>query len=200
MATDPNIPQPPPEIRKNIEKRYHLDWPAHKQYAHYMSGLIPFVGDKGFAIDLGHSMKRTQTVQEIRSEIKLSKTEATRNARDLGRQVAQAAGFGMMAGLGVGLLDGLSADEALRLVRGFGDGAGSTSTSTSTSRAAAPSAAGLSAASPLQVLGAEASGCTKCRLAGGRTQVVFGRGNPASDLVVPVATRGAKFLRQPWVE
>jgi uracil-DNA glycosylase family 4 len=30
---------------------------------------------------------------------------------------------------------------------------------------------------------AEASGCTKCRLATGRTQVVFGVGNPAADLL-----------------
>jgi oligopeptide transport system permease protein len=54
-----------PEVRRNIEKRYHLDWPAWKQYAHYMSGLIPFAGDHGWKPDLGHSMKRSQTVGEI---------------------------------------------------------------------------------------------------------------------------------------
>ncbi len=54
-----------PEVRRNIEKRYHLDWPAWKQYGHYMSGLIPFAGDHGWKPDLGHSMKRTQTVEEI---------------------------------------------------------------------------------------------------------------------------------------
>ena len=36
---------------------------------------------------------------------------------------------------------------------------------------------------PLQVLAAEAAGCTKCRLAQGRTQVVFGVGDPDADLM-----------------
>ena len=36
---------------------------------------------------------------------------------------------------------------------------------------------------PLEVLAAEAAGCTKCRLAEGRTQVVFGVGNPEADLL-----------------
>ena len=36
---------------------------------------------------------------------------------------------------------------------------------------------------PLEVLAAEAAGCTKCRLAEGRTQVVFGVGNPDADLM-----------------
>ena len=40
------------------------------------------------------------------------------------------------------------------------------------------------AGSPLQVLAAEAATCVACGLAGTRTQVVFGRGNPAADLVV----------------
>jgi uracil-DNA glycosylase len=35
---------------------------------------------------------------------------------------------------------------------------------------------------PLTVLAAEAAGCTRCRLAEGRTQVVFGVGNPDADL------------------
>jgi uracil-DNA glycosylase family 4 len=35
----------------------------------------------------------------------------------------------------------------------------------------------------LAALAAEASGCTRCRLAQGRTQVVFGVGNPDADLV-----------------
>ena len=35
----------------------------------------------------------------------------------------------------------------------------------------------------LQELGAEASGCTKCRLSGGRTQVVFGVGDPHADVL-----------------
>lgn len=36
---------------------------------------------------------------------------------------------------------------------------------------------------PLTVLEAEARACTKCRLASGRTQVVFGVGNPSSPLM-----------------
>jgi uracil-DNA glycosylase family 4 len=35
----------------------------------------------------------------------------------------------------------------------------------------------------LQEAAAEASTCTKCRLAGGRTQVVYGVGNPKADLM-----------------
>jgi oligopeptide transport system permease protein len=47
----------PAEIRRNIEARYHLDWPLWKQYTNYMGKLVQ--------LDLGHSMKRTQTVGEI---------------------------------------------------------------------------------------------------------------------------------------
>ena len=36
---------------------------------------------------------------------------------------------------------------------------------------------------PLEVLAAGAAGCTKCRLAEGGTQVVFGVGNPDADLM-----------------
>jgi uracil-DNA glycosylase len=36
---------------------------------------------------------------------------------------------------------------------------------------------------PLDVLGAAVSGCTRCRLAEGRTQVVFGAGNPHAELM-----------------
>jgi oligopeptide transport system permease protein len=46
-----------PEVKANIEKRYKLDRPVWEQYASYMSGLAHG--------DLGHSMKRTQTVNEI---------------------------------------------------------------------------------------------------------------------------------------
>jgi len=35
----------------------------------------------------------------------------------------------------------------------------------------------------LQAFGEEVAGCTKCRLAEGRTQVVFGVGDPAADLM-----------------
>ena len=67
----------PPEIKRNIEKRYHLDWSVPRQYLHYMDGLLPVdlfdvdahdvgVHWGGFKKpDLGHSMKRTQTVEEI---------------------------------------------------------------------------------------------------------------------------------------
>jgi DNA polymerase len=36
---------------------------------------------------------------------------------------------------------------------------------------------------PLQVYAAETAACTRCRLAEGRTQVVFGAGNPHADLM-----------------
>lgn len=36
---------------------------------------------------------------------------------------------------------------------------------------------------PLEQLAAEASTCTRCRLAEGRTQVVFGSGDPAADVM-----------------
>ena len=56
--------------------------------------------------------------------------------------------------------------------------------------AAAAAAAELSAAVPrlarvdtLHTLGEQVSGCTRCRLAQGRTQVVFGVGNPHADLM-----------------
>ena len=39
------------------------------------------------------------------------------------------------------------------------------------------------AATELAAFGAEVAGCTKCRLAQGRTQVVFGVGDPDADLM-----------------
>ena len=39
------------------------------------------------------------------------------------------------------------------------------------------------AATELAAFGAEVAGCTKCRLAEGRTQVVFGVGDPTADLM-----------------
>jgi uracil-DNA glycosylase family 4 len=39
------------------------------------------------------------------------------------------------------------------------------------------------AATKLAAFGAEVAGCTKCRLAEGRTQVVFGVGDPSADLM-----------------
>jgi len=41
----------------------------------------------------------------------------------------------------------------------------------------------MSAADELARVREEALGCTRCALAGGRTQVVFGAGNPAADLM-----------------
>src|SRR5262245_44320207 len=49
-----------PEVKANIEKRYHLDRPLPVQYWEYMKGLA--------TLDLGHSMKRTQSVNEIISD------------------------------------------------------------------------------------------------------------------------------------
>lgn len=53
-----------PAVKENIEKAYHLDWPLWKQYTHYISGLVPQPSND-FVPDLGHSMKRAQTVWEI---------------------------------------------------------------------------------------------------------------------------------------
>ena len=41
----------------------------------------------------------------------------------------------------------------------------------------------LTAPSPLAEYGAQVSACTRCRLAQGRTQVVFGSGSPTADLM-----------------
>ena len=41
----------------------------------------------------------------------------------------------------------------------------------------------MAAATELNAYAAEISGCTRCRLAEGRTQVVFGNGNPDADLM-----------------
>jgi oligopeptide transport system permease protein len=48
---------PSPIVMHNIAKAYHFDWPLRRQYAHYMLGLA-----RG---DLGHSMKRAETVNEM---------------------------------------------------------------------------------------------------------------------------------------
>jgi uracil-DNA glycosylase len=47
------------------------------------------------------------------------------------------------------------------------------------------------AGTDLQVVRTEALGCMKCRLAEGRTQVVFGSGDPGSDLVIVGEAPGA---------
>ncbi len=49
-----------PEVKANIEKRYDLDKPLLEQYARYMGRLVQ--------LDLGYSMKRTQSVKEIIAE------------------------------------------------------------------------------------------------------------------------------------
>ena len=41
----------------------------------------------------------------------------------------------------------------------------------------------MAAASALDAYAAEIAGCTRCRLSEGRTQVVFGNGNPSADLM-----------------
>ena len=51
-------------------------------------------------------------------------------------------------------------------------------------------------AASLDALGAEASGCTRCRLAVGRTQVVFGTGTPAADLLFVGEGPGAEEDKQ----
>jgi uracil-DNA glycosylase family 4 len=42
----------------------------------------------------------------------------------------------------------------------------------------------LTVTTPLQALGTAAAGCTRCRLANGRTQVVFGVGDPHAELML----------------
>lgn len=68
-------------------------------------------------------------------------------------------------------LDGLTAADARRLLAVGSDEAAGSSGS-----------AGLDGA--LQVVQAEAAGCVKCGLSRSRTQVVFGRGSGAAELVV----------------
>jgi uracil-DNA glycosylase family 4 len=115
--------------------------------------------------------------------------------------------------LGVGelYLDGMTAEEAVRALAGPGARGASSAPPSTEARAAFASAVGVDpgpAAAPgaaeaarptpataeappaapgagrLEVLGQEAAGCTKCRLSEGRTQVVFGRGSAAAELVV----------------
>jgi DNA polymerase len=50
--------------------------------------------------------------------------------------------------------------------------------------------------SALEALAVEASGCTRCALAGGRTQVVFGMGDPSADLMFVGEGPGAEEDRQ----
>ncbi len=50
--------------------------------------------------------------------------------------------------------------------------------------------------SPLAVLAVEASTCTRCPLAAGRTQVVFGMGDPDADLMFVGEGPGAEEDRQ----
>jgi len=54
----------------------------------------------------------------------------------------------------------------------------------------------VQAGASLDALGAEASGCTRCRLAVGRTQVVFGTGTPSADLLFVGEGPGAEEDRQ----
>jgi oligopeptide transport system permease protein len=46
-----------PEVRRNVERAYHLDWPVWRQYAGYMADLA-----RG---DLGRSIKRPESVGTI---------------------------------------------------------------------------------------------------------------------------------------
>ncbi|HUG39043.1 MAG TPA: uracil-DNA glycosylase [Longimicrobiales bacterium] len=88
--------------------------------------------------------------------------------------------------------DGLTAAEAAALLRGARSPAPGPSRATpGTSTTAAPPSG-----TPLQVLAAAAAGCTRCRLAEGRTQVVFGRGDPEAQLVVVGEAPGGEEDRQ----
>jgi oligopeptide transport system permease protein len=48
---------PPPEVKRNIEERYHLNDPLSEQYARHMVGML--------TLDFGQSMKRPMTVNEL---------------------------------------------------------------------------------------------------------------------------------------
>ena len=48
----------------------------------------------------------------------------------------------------------------------------------------------------LDALASEAAGCTRCRLAEGRTNVVFGMGNPSADLIFVGEGPGAEEDKQ----
>jgi oligopeptide transport system permease protein len=50
----------PAEVQRNVERAYHLDWPATKQYRHYLWRLLHG--------DLGPSMRRPGSVNEIIAE------------------------------------------------------------------------------------------------------------------------------------
>lgn len=115
-------------------------------------------------------------------------------------------------------LEDLTADEAERLLEREGGSGGpaarssgkaamsasaaaaapppSTTPTTTTKRAAGGAAKPATAGSGLSVLAEEASGCTRCKLADGRTQVVFGRGNETAELVVVGEAPGAQEDRQ----
>lgn len=100
--------------------------------------------------------------------------------------------------LGAGdlFLERLDRDSALAAVRGFRQRA------TSDTDAPSPAALGSQTPSPVDAattapsthvdLEAEALGCTRCRLAQGRTQVVFSDGNPSGRLMVVGEAPGAQ--------
>lgn len=81
-------------------------------------------------------------------------------------------------------LESLSAEEARRLVAPESAVRGSGLRGEPEVRVPREGAPVVTDGSPLTVLRSEAVGCTKCRLAEGRTQVVFGRGHEAAELVV----------------
>jgi oligopeptide transport system permease protein len=75
-----------PQIQRNIEERYNLRAPLWEQYLLYMKGLATG--------DLGHSMKRVQTVNEI-------------IAQNFPRSITlglMALGFACLGGIGLGVL------------------------------------------------------------------------------------------------
>ncbi|NIP83334.1 MAG: uracil-DNA glycosylase [Gemmatimonadetes bacterium] len=92
-------------------------------------------------------------------------------------------------------LDRLTADEATSLlsrmpVRPRPDAGPGTGSGTAAPPAGGPAggardpAEGPAQGAGLEVLARQASGCTRCRLSEGRTQVVFGRGSATAELVV----------------
>jgi len=81
-------------------------------------------------------------------------------------------------------LDSLNRREAIALARAFGSRTPVRVAAGGTPPESAPAPVDPQRAQALAQLGAEVAGCTRCRLASGRSNVVFGRGSAAAELAV----------------
>lgn len=87
FSTEKNVP---PAILANLEAKYHLDWPIHRQYVHYLKGILQW--------DFGPSFRyRDRTVNDIiRDGFPVS---ATLGAISLAFAVIVGVGAGVLAAL-----------------------------------------------------------------------------------------------------